>query len=109
MTPAQIAAAARPDFDRELSAHLLTGYVFSSPEAFIMGRAVDGSAAGCLQADPFHVFPAESCDTWLVWLAAGDLARMAEWVPYRLPWIAWARRDGPLRRFRFDRVLSSCT
>lgn len=104
MTPAQTAAATRPDFDRELAAHLAGGFVFSTPDAFLMGRPVHSGAPHELLADPFHRFPPADCDAWLVWLAAGDLRAMLRLTPYRLPWLAWARRDGPLKWFSFDSV-----
>lgn len=104
MTPAQTAAATRPEFDSELAAHLAHGFVISTPDAFLMGRPVSSDAPHGLLADPFHRFPAADCDAWMVWLAAGDLRAIWRMVPYRLPWIAWARREGPLKWFSFDSV-----
>lgn len=98
MTPVERAKATRPvTFREELTAHLLHGFVLSTPEAFVMGRPIVKDAPHALQADPWHVFPPDECDCWLVWLAAGDLSAIWRLVPYPLPWLAWARRDGPLR------------
>jgi len=100
MTPVERAKATRPDtFKEELEAHLLHGYVISTQTAFLMGRAIVKDAPHALQADPWHTFAPDECDTWLVWLAAGDMAEFMRHVPYPLPWLAWARREGSLRFF----------
>ena len=106
-TPYEIARTKRPEmFEEELRAHLRWGCVLSTPQAFLMGRPIVKDAEHILQADPWHRFPPEEVDCWIVWLFAGDLAKVMSMVPYRLPWLAWARRDGPLRFFRFDTVLA---
>lgn len=98
MTPVEIAKTVRPEtFRYELEAHLLGGFVLSTPAAFLMGRPIRRDAPHKLQSDPWHTFAPEECDCWMVWLAAGDLSAIWRMVPYPLPWLAWARRDGPLR------------
>lgn len=87
-----------------MEAHLLHGYVFSTPSAFLMGRPIAKDAPHALQADPWYVFPFDECDCWMVWLAAGDVAEMIRLIPYPLPWLAWARRDGALRFYQTVRV-----
>ena len=104
-TPYEIARTKRPGmFDEELRAHLRWGCVLSTPQAFLMGRPIVKDAEHILQADPWHRFPPEEVDCWLVWLAAGDLSAIWKLVPYPLPWLAWARREGELRFYPFDSV-----
>ena len=103
MTPVERAKSIRPDtFREELEAHLLHGFVLSTPTAFVMGRPIRADSPHELQADPWHVFKEPDC--WLVWLAAGDLASIWHLVPYPLPWLAWARREGALRFYPFAAV-----
>lgn len=80
-------------FREDLEAHLLNGYVFSTPELFVMGRPVDSSASYKLVTDPWHIFPAETCDAWLCYLAAGDLHKMPAVIPYQLSKIGFERKN----------------
>jgi hypothetical protein len=108
MTPVEKAKSIRPEtFRDELEAHLLGGFVLSTPTAFVMGRPIARVAPHALQADPWFQFPSESCDCWLVWLASGDLASIWRLVPYPLPWLAWARRDGALKFKNFSGIESA--
>lgn len=99
MTPVEKAAAvynSEPcarSFKEDLEAHLINGYVFSTPELFVMGRAVDSSAPYALVTDPWHVFPPECCDAWLCYLAAGDLRKMPDVIPYELAKIGFERKN----------------
>jgi len=85
-------------FQRDLEAHLLNGYVFSTPQAFAMGRAVNSKADEALILDPWHSFKSEDCDAWLIWLAAGDLPSLLHCFPHPLPLIGYQMRN--ILRFR---------
>jgi hypothetical protein len=76
-------------FRDELEAHLLRGWVFSSPEAFVMGRAVPRSGN---VDDLMRVYPPEECDAWYVWLGVGPASLLLGFMPYELPWIGWYRQ-----------------
>ena len=93
LNPAEQAAAlcrARGgDFREELEAYLLHGYVFSTPDLFLMGRAMPRSADA---SDLWVSYPVEECDAWFVWLGVGDALRLLELMPFPLPWIGWARQ-----------------
>lgn len=93
MTPAEQAAALCRErgasFREELEAHLLRGWVFSTPEAFLMGRAVARSAD---VTDLATIYPAAECNAWFVWLAVGRWPRLLSFMPYALPWIGWHRQ-----------------
>ncbi len=109
MTPVERAAAVYQrepcarTFREDLEAHLLNGYVFSTPETFVMGRLVQHDADPDLIVNPWHRF--ETGDCWLVYLAAGDIIREARrWMPWPVPWLAW-ERGNRLRFWRTDRVL----
>ena len=79
MTPAEQAAAVYEretcarSFREDIEAHLLNGYVFSTPTMFIMGRAVDRLAPRELIVDPWHTFPEADRNAWLIYLAAGNV------------------------------------
>jgi len=94
MTPVERAALLYEDiadFRRDLEAHLLQGYVHSTPEAFVMARPVCATAPEVEIVNPWHAFPRERWDAWWIWLAAGDLASLMPLFPYELPCIGWQR------------------
>lgn len=86
-------------FEEDLALHLRFGYVFSTPDAFIMGRAVNRNAP---YQDILSPWVAQSSpDAWLVWLASGSgaLALFMEREPFPMPFIGW-ERDNKLRWYR---------
>lgn len=101
-------------FREDLEAHMFTGYVFSTPEMFLMGRAVRSTADPQDISNPWKYFPRDEQDCWLVHAYAdlggnsrwGLVKKLLRWMPYELPLIAWGRsRDNvirvfPLRKFQ---------
>jgi hypothetical protein len=97
MTPVERAAEAHRDdnsprsFREDLEAHLLHGYVFSTPEYFVMGRPVKSMGNPIDLVNPWVNWPREDCDAWLVYLASGDMHQALSCVPYPLPWVMYER------------------
>lgn len=98
----EAAEAAGRDMVADLKAFLCTGYVFSTPTAFIMAKPVGKFFEEQIQ-DPWAMFNPDEYDTWLIWLAAGDMAEFFRFCPYPLSWLAWARHDR-LRFWRFESI-----
>jgi hypothetical protein len=88
-------------FEADLEAHLLVGWVISTPEVFVMGRPVLSSAPVEQILDPWQTFPREAVDCWHIWLAAGNLAAMWQYLPFELPWFSF-ERDNRLKLHRFE-------
>jgi len=63
----------------QLSQNLSDGFVFSTPEYFIMGREIDGS--------------------WFIEAMAGDMSKAWDILPYPLPTISWRRFDNELHSY----------
>jgi hypothetical protein len=85
-------------FREDLDAHLQHGFVWSSPDEFWMCRGVNKNADASLIVNPWHAFPRESQNAWLIYLLAGRnqsemLYRAARMMPYRLEWIGWEKRN----------------
>lgn len=114
MTPVERAAAvyAREPcartFREDLEAHLLHGYVWSSPTAFVMARPVNRLAPRELIVNPWHVFAEEEVDCWLVYLAAGCRTEIWGACPKWLPFVMW-ERNNVLRTYYAQRVKRLCT
>ncbi len=96
-------------FERWLIGYAEHGYVFSSPEFFIAGRGIDTSHDPAFYLEPSVIFTRESQDAWFIALAAGDITKALSFLPYRLPWVYFYRKDGDLRKIpmaRFESFLS---
>jgi hypothetical protein len=92
-------------FDKDLSDHIGNGYVISTRDFFVMGRAV--SRKGTLEQirNPAFVFPEAECDTWFVFVFAGARRDCLRFIPYPLKWIAWDQpRAKALRFYGYDRM-----
>jgi hypothetical protein len=102
MTPVEQAATLRrnagANFTDELEAHLLNGFVFSTPIAFLMGRPVP---KGVEIRSVWDTWPKAECNAWFVWLAVGDAWRLMDLMPYELPWVGWARQGRGWRNIRW--------
>lgn len=92
-------------FVEDLEAHLLSGYVFSTPGFFVMGRAVSAFADPADIIDPWHVFPVEEHSCWHVYLAAGvnPFGHFLSLAPYPLPYVSWEKRN-KLRIHKMSRI-----
>lgn len=94
-------------FNVDVNLHLLYGYVIATPEAFIMGRAIQRNADINLIRDPSVSFDDPDC--WWVWLAVGvgALEVFFRHEPYPLPFLGWDRR-GKARFYRREKVIKLC-
>jgi hypothetical protein len=73
--------------------HFRHGFLFSTPEFFIMGRGVPKDHP--LMLDLGVLFAPDSCDTWYIFSMAGDMIKAWSILPWPLPWIAFERvREG---------------
>jgi hypothetical protein len=80
-------------FQEDLDIHLMTGYVYSTPEYFVMGRAVSSKAPESQIVDPRVPFPDDECDCWMVYLAAGDLTQLFKHDLVGYPYVCWEKRN----------------
>ena len=92
-------------FEEDLRLHLQFGYVFSTPEFFVMGRPVDRHAPYDQLTDPRLQFPEP--DAWWVYLAAGDFIKIWTISPYNLSYIGWERDNRP-RFYRVSQLFRTC-
>lgn len=80
-----------------ISWHLINGYLFSTPDIFIMGLPVDSSAPLSEIEDPTNSFLKKNIDAWYISVAAltpdTSLSRFFIFEPYYLPKIGFYRRN----------------
>lgn len=107
MTPAEHAAAVYSrescarTFREDVEAHMLNGYVVSTPEMFVLFRPVNWMNGTSAIVDPW--FEHEECDTWHIYLFAGDVTNLGKHIPYPLPRVSF-ERNNVLRVFSYDRL-----
>jgi hypothetical protein len=93
-------------FDEDLRLHLRHGFVFSTPEFFVMGRPtpapwVDDGAIDSMICDPAVTWPKHSQQCWHVHVMAGDMAKAWGILPWPLPYVSFQRKN-ELRFYRLD-------
>lgn len=83
------------NFEQDLGFYLLNGYVFSTPDRFLMAKPVRKNIG---EAD-WHP---ECPDCWYVHYAGGKdcLDWFVNRAPYMLPFIGWTRNKGKNQGFR---------
>lgn len=74
------------DFDADLAFYKRHGYVFDTPELFMMG--------------------AQRGNAWRIHVAAGQcgLHKFLELMPYELPFVEWHRRGDRFRRYSIETI-----
>jgi hypothetical protein len=97
-------------FGEDQLANILNGCLFSRKDIFIMGRPVVRDADGI--TDPWVRFDAP--DTWFIQAAAvapgvGLVKTFLTLAPFSLRWVTFARRDGPLRYYEFEKLCARLT
>lgn len=86
------------DLEADIADYLEVGVVVSTPVFFLMARPIERAAPRAWEHRAVYANP----DTWLIWSAAGMSAVSVktfclQFEPYPLQYVAWARRDGPLK------------
>jgi hypothetical protein len=87
-------------FGEDIQAHMLTGYVYASPHAFLLTRPVPSNAAPEAIRNPWYEFPQADCDTWFIYAGAtadrtspaGLVKTFLTKMPFPLPLAAWERQ-----------------
>jgi len=87
----------------DVELHLLFGYVFSTPDYFIMGRPVKHDAPDSCIVDPLYQFPRCEWDAWHIYLYSGDITKCWDIEPFKFPWVTFERKN-VLRRYPMDRL-----
>ena len=90
-------------FDQDLLLHYLHGFVFSTPDYFIMGRPVDRHADSAAIVNPAHTFARAKMNCWHIYLMAGDCAAAWAIMPWPLGWFSFERRN-ELRFYPAERI-----
>lgn len=101
-------------FEEDLTAHMVNGYVFSTPEYLLMGRPVWSKAPQHAINDVWMTFPLPLWDAWYVYAfavaedrgLADVLTKLLRHLPFFLPLLAWERSGMPLEFFPTTKLLN---
>ena len=99
-------------FEEDLSAHFYHGYVFSTPNYFMMIRPVWSGAPQEAINDVWCAFTPSSWDTWYVYAfalrydkgLAGLVKKLLTHMPFYLPLTAWERSGESLKFHSTDKL-----
>lgn len=89
-------------FHEALEAHLVNGYVVSSPDVFILARPVDRTAPSELLTNPAYTF--QDPDAWFIYLMAGDVFSCWHYYPIHYNWVGWQRRGNEIRFYPMEQI-----
>jgi hypothetical protein len=85
-------------FEFYLNWHLQNGFVFNTPEFFVMGRPIKtyrDEAHTRHGIDHLAIWAREEQNCWYVHAMAGDMTKAWSMLPYELPFMAFERvREG---------------
>lgn len=93
-------------FPDDLQEHIARGYVFSTPEALLMGFRCRSDDVMQAIHDRARFVPSQADDegdTWFVWLAVGNLAGVLRYVPYPAKFVAFSRKN-VVKLYRFKEL-----
>tara|TARA_R110000796_G_scaffold252537_2_gene387458 strand:+ start:4588 stop:4932 length:345 start_codon:yes stop_codon:yes gene_type:complete len=94
------------NFLHDLLYHFEHGIVYSTPTAFVMGRAVKWDSPEILNLE--YEFLPDEVDTWFVWLAAGDMSEFFSACAFPMDYVAF-ERNGKIRRWPIARFQKLCS
>ena len=83
------------DFRTHVEWHFKHGFVYSTPDYFVMGRPVNHEASAEEITNPEKRWKEEECDCWYVHAMCGCVWKAFQIMPWRMPWIAWERLEKP--------------
>ena len=86
------------DYERIHKQH---GFLFVTPDFYVMGRPVRKYAPLEQILDVNHRFEASTCDTWFIFQLAGDMTKAWRILPWELPWMCWTRDNDPQQELMF--------
>ena len=94
------------DMYRDITAYSINGYVFITPETFLLGKAVNSKS----DTKPQDQWNVKNPDAWYVHMAVTKvklgIKEFISRIPHPLPLVGWSRatKDQPIRWYDFDKI-----
>ena len=92
------------DMNADIAAYAAHGYVFITPNSFLLGKAVNTN----VDIHPDHQWKVISPNAWYVSSAVGEngVGEFIKRIPYPLPYVGWMRhlKKKPIKWYDFNRI-----
>ena len=90
------------DMYRDISAYSINGYVFITPETFMVGKGVRTDS----DTKPQDQWNVKNPNAWYIHMAVGKIKNFWKYLPYPLPKIGFMRatKNQPIRWYDFNRI-----
>ena len=92
------------DMNRDIATYAAHGYVFITPNSFLLGKAVNSKS----DIHPQDQWNVENPDAWYVSMAVGcGVSEFIQRIPYPLPLVGWMRqlKSQRVRWYNFKRII----
>tara|TARA_R100000406_G_C3105344_1_gene123026 strand:- start:773 stop:1111 length:339 start_codon:yes stop_codon:yes gene_type:complete len=93
------------DMFSDISAYASKGYVFITPQTFLLGKAVNSKS----EIHPDNQWMVSGPDAWYVRTAIGDnaISEFIDRIPHPLPLVGWMRqlKKKPIKWYDFNRII----
>ena len=91
------------DMCQDIAVYAGNGYVFITPDTFLLGKAVDSKS----EEHPMNQWNVKNPDAWYVHMSVGKVHDFFKFIPYKLPLIGWMRetKKQAIRWYDFDRII----
>jgi hypothetical protein len=96
-------------FAEEVELTAWNGVVINTHDFFMLARPVDIHDPDERWRDPAHAYHRLCQNCWLITIYCGiSQNNPCNFAPYQLPYIAWSRRDRPLRVYSTSKLHKRC-
>ena len=96
-------------FSEEVELTAWNGVVINTEDFFMLARPVDIYDPQERWRDAFPIYHRLCQNCWLITIYCGiSQNNPCNFAPYTLPYIAWSRRDRPLRIYETSKLLPRC-
>jgi hypothetical protein len=97
-------------FAEEVHLNAWNGVIVNAEDFFIMGRPVDIHDPDERWRDPGYRYPREVQNCWFIVMCCGEIPRSpCDFAPYKLPLVAWSRRNKKIKIYDFDDAQKKCS
>jgi hypothetical protein len=97
-------------FADEVHLSAWNGVIINTENFFMLARPVDIHDPEERWRDPGYRCPIVAQNCWYIVMCCGDIERNpCEYAPYKLPLVAWSRRDRRIKTYDFDKAQQKCS
>lgn len=91
------------EMNADIAAYMAHGYVFITPNSFLLGKAVDSTS----NLHPKDQWDVKNPNAWYVHMAVGGVKEFINKIPYPLPFVGWMRvaKNQSIRWYDFTRII----